>query len=116
MNKSTIPYTIPIKSSFLKYYKGVKITGSCGVQFQLVIVPHLFIYVETKENNIQLEPRFMKLNERIDFEKDKSNLKNKCDVNKKQSFKFILYLQHDLITIKWKVYEEKPDTTTRIGK
>ncbi|EUR79166.1 hypothetical protein PFBG_00656 [Plasmodium falciparum 7G8] len=114
LNKSTIPHTIPIKSSFLKYYKGVKITGSCGVQFQLVIVPHLFIYVETKENNIQLEPRFMKLNERIDFEKDKSNLKNKCDVNKKQSFKFILYLQHDLITIKWKVYEEKPDTTTRI--
>nr|BAR42357.1 putative papain-like cysteine prorease [Plasmodium falciparum] len=115
LNKSTIPHTIPIKSSFLKYYKGVKITGSCGVQFQLVIVPHLFIYVETKENNIQLEPRFMKLNERIDFEKDKSNLKNKCDVNKKQSFKFILYLQHDLITIKWKVYEEKPDTTTRIA-
>ncbi|SPJ08323.1 serine repeat antigen 2 [Plasmodium sp. DRC-Itaito] len=112
LNKSTIPKTIPIKSSFLKYYKGVKITGSCGVEFQLVMVPHLFINVETKENNIQLEPQFMKLNERIDFEKDKTNLKNKCHVNKKQSFKFILYLQHDLITIKWKVYEEKPDTTT----
>ncbi|KYO03510.1 serine repeat antigen 2, partial [Plasmodium gaboni] len=112
LNKSTIPQTIPVKSYFLKHYKGVKVTGSCGVQFQLVIVPHLFINVETKENNIQLEPQFMKLSERIDFEKDKTNLKNKCEDNKNQSFKFILYLQDDMITIKWKVDEDKPTTTT----
>ncbi|SOV20640.1 serine repeat antigen 2 [Plasmodium sp. DRC-Itaito] len=112
LNKSTIPQTIPVKSYFLKHYKGVKVTGSCGVQFQLVIVPHLFINVETKENNIQLEPQFMKLSERIDFEKDKKNLKSKCEDNKNQSFKFILYLQDDMITIKWKVDEDKPTTTT----
>ncbi|SOV20344.1 serine repeat antigen 2 [Plasmodium sp. gorilla clade G2] len=112
LNQSNISQTIPVKSYFLKHYKGVKVTGSCGVQFQLVIVPHLFINVETKTNNIQLEPQFMKLSERIDFEKDKANLKNKCEDNKNKSFKFILYLQDDMITIKWKVDEEKTATTT----
>ncbi|SOV20639.1 serine repeat antigen 3 [Plasmodium sp. DRC-Itaito] len=107
---SNPPKSVDVKSAFLKHYKGVKVTGSCNANFQLFLVPHIFINVETKENNIQLDAKFMKLTERIHFEKDTSKLKNKCESGKKQTFKFVLYLKEDILTLKWKVDEEKPVT------
>nr|BAR42358.1 putative papain-like cysteine prorease [Plasmodium falciparum] len=104
------PKSIDVKSAFLKHYKGVKVTGSCNANFQLFLVPHIFINVETKENNIQLDVKFLKLTKRIDFAKDKSMLKNKCESGKNQTFKFVLYFKDDILTIKWKVYEEKSAT------
>ncbi|KYN94451.1 serine repeat antigen 3, partial [Plasmodium gaboni] len=110
---SNPPKSVDVKSAFLKHYKGVKVTGSCNANFQLFLVPHIFINVETKENNIQLDAKFMKLTERIHFEKDTSKLKNKCESGKKQTFKFVLYLKEDILTLKWKVDEEKPATSLK---
>ncbi|GAW79533.1 serine-repeat antigen 4 [Plasmodium gonderi] len=117
----TTPNKIQIKSALLKDFNGVKVTGLCGAIFDLTLVPHISITVDTDENIIKLRPKFQKLIDEetsttagiaklynaVHFEENPENLINKCDKeNKKdQTFKFVVFYDEEELTLKWKVYD-----------
>ncbi|SOV10357.1 serine repeat antigen 1 [Plasmodium gaboni] len=119
----------PIKSVLLKENKGIKITGPCNANLSIFLVPHIYIDVETKYNNIQLRYKLDECSESIKFKDtttelstsddtslnvnfkagvsrdtmDKDRLYNICEDNK--TFKFVVYIIDNILTLKWKVYE-----------
>ncbi|CAA9986772.1 cysteine protease, putative [Plasmodium knowlesi strain H] len=101
---SSASFTNPIqvKASLLKNYKGVKVTGPCGSYFQVYLVPYLYMNVNSSNSEIEMEPLFMKVDNKIKFEKEKHLLHNICANNK--TFKLVLYVYEGVLTIKWKVY------------
>ncbi|GAB65021.1 serine-repeat antigen [Plasmodium cynomolgi strain B] len=100
---------IEVKSSLLKDQKGLKITGPCKSFFQVYLVPYLYMNVNAERSEIEMEPLFMKVDNRIKFEKEKHLLQNICAENK--SFKLVLYIYEGELTIKWKVYPPKGEST-----
>ncbi|CDO62309.1 serine repeat antigen 1 [Plasmodium reichenowi] len=118
-----------IKSVLLKENKGVKITGPCNVNLSIFLVPHIYIDVETKYNNIELKYELDEFSDSIKFKDtttelstsddtlmntnfnvgvsrdtlDKDRLYNICTENK--TFKFVVYFKDNVLTLKWKVYE-----------
>ncbi|GAW79530.1 serine-repeat antigen 3a [Plasmodium gonderi] len=94
-----------VKSALLKDHNGLKITGPCKSNFQVYLVPYLYINVNTEKNEIEMEPTFMKVDEKIKFEKDENNIRNKCGENK--TFKLVIFIYDGVLTIKWKVYPPK---------
>ncbi|GAB65019.1 serine-repeat antigen [Plasmodium cynomolgi strain B] len=100
---------IEVKSSLLKDQKGLKITGPCKSFFQVYLVPYLYMNVNAERSEIEMEPLFMKVDNRIKFEKEKHLLQNICADNK--TFKLVLYIYEGELTIKWKVYPPKGEST-----
>ncbi|SBS94817.1 cysteine protease, putative, partial [Plasmodium malariae] len=98
---------IQVESSLLKNFDGVKIVGSCGAYFRVHLVPHILIYALTKYSIIQIESLFNE-NTKIDFE-HADDIKNKCKTG--HTFKFIIYLTDNILTLKWKVYPPVSSTT-----
>ncbi|GAW79531.1 serine-repeat antigen 3b [Plasmodium gonderi] len=99
-----------VKSALLKDHNGLKITGPCKSNFQVYLVPYLYINVNALESEIEMEPTFMKVDEKIKFEKDKKNIHNKCGENK--TFKLVIFIYDGVLTIKWKVYPPKSEGDT----
>ncbi|SOV73695.1 serine repeat antigen 1 [Plasmodium sp. gorilla clade G3] len=119
----------PIKSALLKENKGVKIIGPCNVNLSIFLVPHIYIDVETKYNNIELRYKLNEFSHSIKFKDttnelitsddtlmnanfnvgvsrdtlDKDRLYNTCAENK--TFKFVVYIKDNILTLKWKVYK-----------
>ncbi|KNA01455.1 serine-repeat antigen 3 (SERA) [Plasmodium vivax North Korean] len=98
-----------VKSSLLKDQKGLKITGPCESYFQVYLVPYLYMNVNATSSEIEMEPMFMKVDDKIKFEKEKHLLHNICAADK--TFKLVLYMYEGELTIKWKVYPPKGETT-----
>ncbi|KMZ94807.1 serine-repeat antigen 3 (SERA) [Plasmodium vivax Mauritania I] len=98
-----------VKSSLLKDQKGLKITGPCESYFQVYLVPYLYMNVNATSSEIEMEPMFMKVDDKIKFEKEKHLLHNICAADK--TFKLVLYMYDGVLTIKWKVYPLNGDKT-----
>ncbi|CAG9482654.1 unnamed protein product [Plasmodium vivax] len=96
---------IQVKSALLKDHKGVKITGPCDATFQVYLVPYLYIDVNAKNTEIEMDPMFTKVDNKIKFEEGKHRLMNICEEGK--TFKLVVYMYEDVLTIKWKVYAPK---------
>nr|BAK08427.1 putative papain-like cysteine prorease [Plasmodium simiovale] len=105
-------FTNPIKvqASLLKDQKGLKITGPCNSYFQVYLVPYLYMNVNAAISEIEMEPLFMKVDDKIKFEKEKHLLQNICANNK--TFKLVLYVHEGVLTIKWKVYPPEGETAS----
>ncbi|GAW79528.1 serine-repeat antigen 2 [Plasmodium gonderi] len=104
---------IKINSSFLKNHTGVKITGPCSSEFLVVLVPHIYIEVDAIMDIIRLGPKLNDAEGRVEFPVN-TNLKNQCGTGK--TFKLVLYIYDDKLTLKWKVYDASPGTTTTDNK
>nr|BAK08462.1 Pco-TSERA2 [Plasmodium coatneyi] len=104
---------IQVKSSLLKGYKGVKVTGTCGASFLVFFAPYLFIDVDTDSSNIYLGTDLIDLEvtEQMGKEGDE---KNKCKDGK--TFKFVAFIGDDHLTIKWKVYDSADQKPTQNDK
>nr|BAR42480.1 putative papain-like cysteine prorease [Plasmodium vivax] len=96
---------IQVKSALLKDHKGVKVTGPCDATFQVYLVPYLYIDVNAKNTEIEMDPMFTKVDNKIKFEEGKHRLMNICEKGK--TFKLVVYMYEDVLTIKWKVYAPK---------
>nr|BAR42404.1 putative papain-like cysteine prorease [Plasmodium vivax]BAR42417.1 putative papain-like cysteine prorease [Plasmodium vivax] len=96
---------IQVKSALLKDHKGVKVTGPCDATFQVYLVPYLYIDVNAKNTEIEMDPMFTKVDDKIKFEEGKHRLMNICEEGK--TFKLVVYMYEDVLTIKWKVYAPK---------
>ncbi|CAI7718536.1 serine-repeat antigen (SERA) [Plasmodium vivax] len=101
---------IQVKASLLRDQKGLKITGPCKSYFQVYLVPYLYLNVNAKESEIEMDPMFMKVDDKIKFEKEKHLLNNICEDNK--TFKLVVYMYEGELTIKWKVYPPKGETSS----
>ncbi|SBT32298.1 serine-repeat antigen [Plasmodium ovale wallikeri] len=115
------PNIIEIKSALLRDYNGVKVTGPCKAIFQMFLVPHITVNVETNKNSITLGPKLVQAHKKervtndgvnvytehvgkgLMFEKEEKKLLNKCADGK--SFKFVLFIDGNKLTVKWKVYD-----------
>nr|BAK08478.1 putative papain-like cysteine prorease [Plasmodium fragile] len=112
---------IQVKTALLKDANGVKVTGPCGANFEISLVPHMSISAETSTNDIKLRPKLhklsdtneakdeiMKLYNAIQFGKNPEKLKNKCQPGKgnEQTFKFLVLIHEGELTLKWKVYDK----------
>ncbi|GAB65024.1 serine-repeat antigen [Plasmodium cynomolgi strain B] len=98
---------IPVKSSLLKGYKGVKVTGPCSASFLVFFAPYLFIDVDAESSNIYLGTDLSDLEVTEKMGVGENNT-NKCDDGK--TFKFVALIGDDHLTIKWKVYDPKVQT------
>ncbi|SBT01737.1 serine repeat antigen 4 (SERA4) [Plasmodium malariae] len=98
-----------VKSAFLKNETGVKLNGVCGAEVGIFLVPHIYIYLQTKDTNIQLQSELIPIDKTIIL--DKGTLKNKCSEDKTKTFKFVAYIKDNILTLKWKVYPPKPATS-----
>ncbi|KJP86516.1 hypothetical protein AK88_03807 [Plasmodium fragile] len=92
---------VQITSAILKKYNGIKITGSCKAHFRVFLSPHLWLYVEAAENKIQLKPNFGQISS-IDV----GNLMNDCKNGSNNNFKFVVYTDDNMLTLKWQVVGE----------
>ncbi|ETW20878.1 hypothetical protein PFFVO_00210 [Plasmodium falciparum Vietnam Oak-Knoll (FVO)] len=68
-----------IKSVLLKENKGVKITGPCNVNLSIFLVPHIYIDVETKYNNIELKYELDEFSDSIKFKDTTTELRTSDD-------------------------------------
>ncbi|CDO62307.1 serine repeat antigen 4 [Plasmodium reichenowi] len=103
-----------IDSAMLKNYKGVKVTGTCGADFGLFLVPHIYVHVKSKDTEIELSSELAPPEMQTKF--DKTQLKNFCLENDTKKFNFIAYIYKDILVFKWKVYTEGPSTTQEIDE
>ncbi|GAW79527.1 serine-repeat antigen 1 [Plasmodium gonderi] len=117
------PNAIEVSSALLKDQDGIKITGLCNARFQLFLVPHILINVETENNKIYLGKKFQDViitkelhkgigdpNERLQFEENPNSLVNKCAKGK--TFKFVVSVNGMELVLKWKVYEKDTSETS----
>ncbi|KJP86519.1 hypothetical protein AK88_03810 [Plasmodium fragile] len=93
---------IQVKSSLLKDYKGVKVTGPCNASFLVFFAPYLFIDVDADSSNIYLGTDLSDLEVTEQMGKGEHE-KNKCEEGK--TFKFVAFIEDDHLTVKWKVYD-----------
>ncbi|SOV10531.1 serine repeat antigen 4, putative [Plasmodium sp. gorilla clade G2] len=94
----------PIVSAMLKNYNGVKVTGTCGADFGLFLVPHIYVHVKSKDTEIELSTELAPPEMPTKF--DKTKLKNDCEKDVTKKFKFVAYINKDVLVFKWKVYTE----------
>ncbi|KAI4840458.1 serine-repeat antigen [Plasmodium brasilianum] len=100
-----------IESALLKNHTGVRITGPCNEEVGVFLIPYIYITVKSKTDNIELSSKFPQSdNEVLEFKKEKEELQNKCGQDSKKTFKFIIYIQQDVLTLKWKVYPSEPSS------
>ncbi|SBT70617.1 serine-repeat antigen, putative [Plasmodium malariae] len=59
-----------VKSAFLKNETGVKLNGVCGAEVGIFLVPHIYIYLQTKDTNIQLQSELIPIDKTIILDKD----------------------------------------------
>ncbi|EDL43281.1 serine-repeat antigen 4 (SERA) [Plasmodium vivax] len=114
------PNEIEAKCAQLKDQDGVKITGPCGAKFQVFLIPHVTINVETETNAIHLGKKLddvvitKKMHKGVggksppllQFEEDADSLLNQCTEGK--TFKFVVVVKGEELILKWKVYEKVP--------
>ncbi|EWC90987.1 hypothetical protein PFNF54_00232 [Plasmodium falciparum NF54] len=93
-----------IVSAMLKNYKGVKVTGTCGADFGLFLVPHIYVHVKSEDTEIELSSELAPPEMQTKF--DKTQLKKFCVKDDTKKFDFIAYIYKDILVFKWKVYEE----------
>nr|BAR42457.1 putative papain-like cysteine prorease [Plasmodium vivax] len=118
------PLEISITSALLKDHNGVKITGPCSADFQLFLVPHIIIHVESAKDKIELRSKWEDVDNKqskgakvpveelksgILFKQPNETLQNNCAEGK--NFKFVLYVHEDQLIVKWKVYNKTPAAT-----
>nr|BAR42496.1 putative papain-like cysteine prorease [Plasmodium vivax] len=118
------PLEISITSALLKDHNGVKITGPCSADFQLFLVPHIIIHVESAKDKIELRSKWEDVDNKqskgakvpveelksgILFKQPNETLENNCAEGK--NFKFVLYVHEDQLIVKWKVYNKTPAAT-----
>ncbi|SCN43143.1 serine-repeat antigen, putative [Plasmodium ovale] len=92
-----------VKSFFLKDEKGVKLEGSCGTEIGLFLVPHVYIYAQTKTTNVQIISELIPTTKKIELNKDK--FQNECDADGNKKFKLVVFINNDILTLRWIVYE-----------
>ncbi|SOS76252.1 serine repeat antigen 4 [Plasmodium sp. gorilla clade G1] len=97
-----------IVSAMLKNYKGVKVTGTCGADFGLFLVPHIYVHVKSEDTEIELSSELAPPEMQTKF--DKTQLKNFCVKDDTKKFDFIAYIYKDILVFKWKVYTEGSST------
>ncbi|SOV20638.1 serine repeat antigen 4 [Plasmodium sp. DRC-Itaito] len=93
-----------IVSAMLKNYNGVKVTGTCGADFGLFLVPHIYVHVKSQDTEIELSSELAPPEMATKF--DKTKLKNDCKKDRTNKFKFVAYINKDVLVFKWKVYTE----------
>ncbi|KYN95107.1 serine repeat antigen 4, partial [Plasmodium gaboni] len=93
-----------IVSAMLKNYNGVKVTGTCGADFGLFLVPHIYVHVKSQDTEIELSSELAPPEMATKF--DKTKLKNDCQKDVTKKFKFVAYINKDVLVFKWKVYTE----------
>ncbi|KEG00450.1 hypothetical protein YYE_04634 [Plasmodium vinckei vinckei] len=115
-----------VKSAMLKNYKGLKITGECNAIFSIFFVPYIHVDVDTKANQISITSTKNEIKgtsegvptQSINFKSEEDNLQNECVENK--TFKIVVYLDNDVLYVKWKVYdpsvETQPNTNVDVRK
>ncbi|SBS96081.1 serine-repeat antigen, partial [Plasmodium malariae] len=119
-NDSSEPVTtsnnsdIQINSALLKDHKGVKITGLCNVDFLVFLVPYIYIHVKTDVDLILLRTKSNNQTINVDFSTEEQS-KNKC--HDKYTFKLIVNIHDNILTLKWKVYDKvnnPPNTDNKV--
>ncbi|KJP86520.1 hypothetical protein AK88_03811 [Plasmodium fragile] len=94
-----------IKSALLKNFTGVKVTGPCDTEVGLFLIPYIYISVKVADNDIELSTKFPNAdNIMVQFSDDGKTMTNKCDKDPQKTFKFIVYLEDNILTLKWIVY------------
>nr|BAK08441.1 putative papain-like cysteine prorease [Plasmodium inui] len=108
-----IPQKAQLQSALLKNFKGVKVTGPCDTEVGLFLIPHIYIFVNAAADTIELSTKFPNSdNFLVEFKKEDQELINKCEkssgdssINSPQkTFKFIVHLEDNILTLKWIVY------------
>ncbi|EUD66837.1 hypothetical protein C922_02822 [Plasmodium inui San Antonio 1] len=108
-----IPQKAQLQSALLKNFKGVKVTGPCDTEVGLFLIPHIYIFVNAAADTIELSTKFPNSdNFPVEFKKEGEELINKCEkssgdssINSPQkTFKFIVHLEDNILTLKWIVY------------
>ncbi|SOV20349.1 serine repeat antigen 4, putative [Plasmodium sp. gorilla clade G2] len=94
----------PIVSAMLKNYNGVKVTGTCGADFGLFLVPHIYVHVKSQDTEIELSSELAPPEMPTKF--DTTKLTNDCKKDVTKKFKFVAYINKDVLVFKWKVYTE----------
>ncbi|SBT75713.1 serine-repeat antigen, putative [Plasmodium ovale] len=94
-----------VESSLLKNYTGIKVSGPCGEEIGIFLIPYIYITVQTGINSIKVATKFPQSdNEILEFKKENDNLSNQCGSNQSSKFTFIVYIYKGLLTLKWKVH------------
>ncbi|GAB65023.1 serine-repeat antigen [Plasmodium cynomolgi strain B] len=96
-----------LQSALLKNFTGVKVTGPCDTEVGLFLIPHMYISVKAAKDIIELSTKFPNSdNTIIQFTKGGETLINKCEGNPEKTFMFIVYLEDNILTLKWIVYPQ----------
>ncbi|SPJ08321.1 serine repeat antigen 4 [Plasmodium sp. DRC-Itaito] len=103
-----------IVSAMLKNYKGVKVTGTCGADFGLFLVPYIYVHVKSQDTEIELSSELAPPEMQTKF--DKTQLKNYCENNVTKKFKFIAYIYKDILVFTWNVYTEGSSTEQNVDE
>nr|BAK08451.1 putative papain-like cysteine prorease [Plasmodium hylobati] len=100
------PQKAPVQSALLKNLKGVRVTGPCNTEVVgLFLIPHIYISVNAASDTIELTSKFPNSdNLLLEFKKEKEELLNKCENSSEKTFKFIVHLEDNILTLKWIVY------------
>nr|BAK08430.1 putative papain-like cysteine prorease [Plasmodium simiovale] len=94
-----------LQSALLKNFTGVKVTGPCDTEVGLFLIPHMYISVKVATDKIELSTKFPNSdNTLVEFTKEGQKLLNKCEGSSEKTYKFIVYLEDNILTLKWIVY------------
>ncbi|GAW79537.1 serine-repeat antigen 5 [Plasmodium gonderi] len=103
-----------IKSALLKNYAGVKVTGPCDSDVGLYLIPYIYISVMPKDDIIQLSTSFPDSdNTIVEFKNGNDSSTNKCQGSTTKTFKLILHLEDNILTLKWVVYDQGNGTDVK---
>nr|BAK08418.1 putative papain-like cysteine prorease [Plasmodium fieldi] len=93
-----------LQSALLKNFTGVKVTGPCDTEVGLFLIPHMYISVKVGTDKIELSTKFPNSdNMLVEFTKEGQTLINKCGGSSEKTYKFIVYLEDNILTLKWLV-------------
>ncbi|SCN43144.1 serine-repeat antigen, putative [Plasmodium ovale] len=94
-----------VESSLLKNYTGIKVSGPCGEEIGIFLIPYIYITVQTEIDSIKVATKFPQSdNEILEFKNENDKLSNQCAINESSKFTFIVYIYKGLLTLKWKVH------------
>nr|BAR42556.1 putative papain-like cysteine prorease [Plasmodium chabaudi chabaudi] len=103
-----------VESALLKNFNGVKVTGACGDEAAIFLEPYIYINIDSKNTNINLSANFSNLfGQHITVFDGQTPLHNVChEEDASLRYKMLVYLQGDILTIKWSVFPSNPESNT----
>nr|BAR42546.1 putative papain-like cysteine prorease [Plasmodium chabaudi chabaudi] len=103
-----------VESALLKNFNGVKVTGACGDEAAIFLEPYIYINIDSKNTNINLSANFSNLfGQHITVFDGTTPLHNVChEEDDSLRYKMLIYLQDDILTIKWSVFPSNPESNT----